>query len=63
MENLKVYRKKAGLTQQQLADKIGVLRTVITNWETSVSTPPTKYLLSLSEALGCTVDELLTDEK
>lgn len=63
MENLKVYRKKAGLTQQQLADKIGVLRTVITNWETSVSTPPTKYLLSLSEALGCTVDELLTDEQ
>ena len=63
MTKLGILRKAAGLTQQQLADKIGVKRTALTNWETSVSTPPTKYLLSLSEALGCTVDELLSDEQ
>ena len=59
MTKLSELRKAAGLTQQQLADRLGVKRTVVTNWETGVNITPTKYLLALSEVLGCTVEDLL----
>lgn len=59
MTKLGALRKAAGLTQQELADQLGVNRTVITNWETGVNITPTKYLLALAEALGCSVEDLL----
>ena len=59
MTKLSELRKAAGLTQQQLADRLGVKRTVVTNWETGVNSTPTKYLLALAEVLGCTVEDLL----
>lgn len=59
MSRLSTLRKAAGLTQQQLADLLGVKRTVVTNWETGVAITPTKYLLALAEILGCTVEDLL----
>lgn len=59
MSRLSSLRKAAGLTQQQLADLLGVKRTVVTNWETGVAITPTKYLLALADALGCTVEDLL----
>ena len=59
MTKLSELRKAAGLTQQQLADQLGVKRTVVTNWETGVNITPTKYLLALAEALGCSVEDLL----
>jgi transcriptional regulator with XRE-family HTH domain len=59
VNNLAIYRKAAGLTQQQLADKLGVKRTALTNWETGVNITPTTYLLRLSEILGCTIEDLL----
>ena len=59
MSNLGVLRKNAGLTQQQLADKLNVKRTTLTMWEIGRNNPPTKYLLALADALGCTVEDLL----
>lgn len=59
MTSLQQRRKAAGFTQQQLADMIGVNRTTLTMWETGENMPPSKYLVPLAEALGCTVDELL----
>lgn len=58
-QGLRCIRETAGLTQQQLADLIGVKRTALSMWEIRSETPPSKYLLALSEALGCTVEDLL----
>ena len=54
-ENLKMLRKQAGMSQEQLAEKLGVSRQAVTKWETGVS--PTKgyqkqsmkHLLALKE--------------
>lgn len=56
---LRKLRKLRGLTQHELAEALGVKRTVVTNWETGVNSTPTKYLLDLAEVLGCTVEDLL----
>lgn len=36
-ENLKMLRKQAGMSQEQLAEKLGVSRQAVTKWETGVS--------------------------
>ena len=41
-DNIRQLRKKQNLTQEQLADKVGVNRNVVTMWETGKNTPPTK---------------------
>ena len=62
MVNLKHLRKRSGMTQGELAARLGVGRTSVTMWEIGKATPPTKYLVAIAEALGCTVDELLKPE-
>ena len=57
--NVSILRKAAGLTQEQLAKRLGVSRTTVCMWEIRSETPPSKYLLALSEALGCSVEDLL----
>ena len=59
MTKLGALRKAAGLTQQQLADLLGVKRSALSMWESSRNNPPAKYLLALADALGCTVEDLL----
>ena len=59
MANISDLRKAAGLTQQQLADKMGVNRSTVAMWETGVNAPKTKMLLALAEVLGCSVEDLL----
>lgn len=63
MSRIATLRKQAGLTQELLADKLGVKRTTVTMWETDTNTPPTKYLRPLAEIFGCTVDDLLKDDE
>ena len=63
MSRIATLRKQAGLTQETLADKLGVGRTTVTMWETEANTPPTKYLLPLAEIFGCTVDDILKNEE
>lgn len=36
-ENVKMLRKQAGMSQEQLAEKLGVSRQAVTKWETGVS--------------------------
>lgn len=57
MQNLKILRIKAGLTQQQLADQISVDRTAITHWEAGLFQPRTDRLPNLARALNCKIDE------
>ena len=53
------YRKNMGLTQEELAEKIGVSRQAVSKWERSEASPDTDNLIELSKIYGVTLDELL----
>ncbi|MGN0985714.1 MAG: helix-turn-helix transcriptional regulator [Candidatus Enterenecus sp.] len=55
---IKECRKNADMTQQQLADSMGVVRSSVTNWELEVSLPGPRQLPLLAQVLGVTIDEL-----
>ena len=55
-------RTKIGLTQKELADKIGVSDKTISKWETGKSLPDISYYESLCNALNIKVNELLSGE-
>ena len=59
-EKLKEARKNAGLTQEQLAEKLCVSRQAVTKWEADQSAPSTDNLFRLAEIFGTGVDLLLT---
>jgi len=52
-------RKKAGLSQEELADKLGVSRQAVSKWECAESSPDTDNLIALSKIYGVTLDELV----
>lgn len=52
-------RKRAGLTQQQLADKLGVERTAVTKWETQGRLPDVHHINALVAALPVSAESLL----
>lgn len=54
-------RKAAGLTQKELADKLGVIQQQVAKWEAAGANPQTKTLKRIAEALGCDIDELIED--
>lgn len=58
-ENLKAIRKSKGLSQEELAVKLNVVRQTISKWETGLSVPDADLLISLSEALETPVSALL----
>ena len=58
-ENMKVIRKSKGLSQQDLAVKLNVVRQTISKWEQGLSVPDADMLISISEALGTPVSTLL----
>jgi len=61
-ERIYQFRRKSGLSQEQLAEKIGVSRQAISKWESGTSTPELEKLLALSECFGITLDELVKDK-
>jgi len=58
-ENIKAIRKSKGLSQQELAIKLNVVRQTISKWEQGLSVPDSDMLISLSEALEIPVSTLL----
>ena len=58
-ENIKAIRKSRGLSQQELAAKLNVVRQTISKWEQGLSVPDSDMLLSLSETLETPVSTLL----
>lgn len=56
---IQAVRKAAGMTQAQLADKIGCSQEHISRWETGAVTPSADTLKQISEALGCSMDDLV----
>lgn len=60
-ENLKYLRKQAGLTQEQLAEKLNVSRQAITKWESGQSLPDIENLKELSFMFSVSMDSLVGD--
>ncbi len=58
-ENIKAIRKSRGLSQQELAVKLNVVRQTVSKWEQGLSVPDSDMLISLSEALETPVSTLL----
>lgn len=58
-ERLKKLREKAGMTQKEVAEKIGVGQSSVSMWEIGKSTPQTKLLIKIAELYGCSVYEIL----
>ena len=58
-ENIKAIRKSKGLSQQELAIKLNVVRQTISKWETGMSVPDSDMLISISEVLEPPVSILL----
>lgn len=58
-ENLKAIRKAKGLSQEELAVKVNVVRQTISKWEQGLSVPDSDLLIALSEALETPVSTLL----
>jgi transcriptional regulator with XRE-family HTH domain len=59
-ERIREKRKLKKLTQDALAQKIGVIRLSVIQWESGKAKPAPENLSSLAEVFGCTVDYLLT---
>ena len=58
-ENIKAIRKSKGLSQQELAVKLNVVRQTISKWEQGLSVPDSDMLIFISEALETPVSTLL----
>ncbi len=54
------YRKARGMTQEELAAKLGVSSQAVSKWENDASCPDISLLPQLCRTLGITTDELLT---
>lgn len=61
--HLKQARKRAGYTQEQLAEKVGVSRAAIARYEAGEIEPSLKTLMLLSDALNSSTDALLGRER
>ena len=62
-DRLKQIRLKQGLSQEQLAEKIGVSRQAITKWETNRGLPDVENMIILAEIFKLTLDELVLQGK
>ena len=58
-ENIKTIRKSKGLSQQELAVKLNIVRQTVSKWEQGLSVPDSDLLISLSEVLETPVSTLL----
>ena len=62
-ERLFQYRNSINMSQEKLAEKIGVTRQTISKWETNQSTPDFDKIEPLCEVFGITTEELIKGEK
>lgn len=57
--NLPILRRRAGYTQESLAEALDVSRQAVSKWESGVTLPEAATLLTLAELLDCSLDELM----
>ncbi|WP_270500606.1 helix-turn-helix domain-containing protein [Holdemanella porci] len=58
-ENIKYYRKRKGMSQEEMAVKLHVVRQTVSKWETGHSVPDADILIHISELLEVPVYQLL----
>lgn len=61
-EKILYYRKAAGLSQEELAARVGVSRQAVSKWETGESTPELGKAVLLAQVFHITTDQLLSPE-
>lgn len=61
-ENIKAIRKSKGLSQQELAVKLNVVRQTVSKWEQGLSVPDSDMLICISEVLETPVSTLLGEK-
>lgn len=62
-EKLKSIRKQTGMSQEQLAEKLGVSRQAVTKWETDAGIPDIENIMAISALFDISIDELFSNEK
>ena len=60
--NIQTLRKKKGLSQEKLAEKINVTRQTISNWELGETAPNPEQLILLSKQFDISIDELVGND-
>lgn len=61
-ENIKAFRQKKGMTQEELASRLHVVRQTVSKWEKGLSVPDAELLIRLAEVLEVSVAQLLGGE-
>ena len=61
-EKLVKLRKEAGLSQEELGNKLNVARQTVSKWELGETTPEMDKLVKMSEIFNITLDELIKEE-
>lgn len=61
-EKLALFRKKHGMTQEELSEALDVSRQSVSRWELDAAFPETEKLIKLSGLFGCSIDFLLHEE-
>ncbi|MCI1666991.1 MAG: helix-turn-helix domain-containing protein [Olsenella sp.] len=60
-EKVKAVRTKAGLTQEQFAQRLGVTRQAVSNWENGRNLPDIEVVIAMSRTFGVSLDELILE--
>ena len=61
-KNLEYLRKGKKLSQEDLADKLGISRQSVSKWESGAAYPETDKMLALCKLFDCTLDELMNQD-
>lgn len=62
-EKLKELRKQSGLSQEKLAEKLGVSRQAVTKWERDTGVPDIDNIMAISKLFDVSMDELFSNER
>lgn len=62
-EKLKSIRKQAGMSQEQLAEKLGVSRQAVTKWETDAGIPDIENIVAISALFDISIDDLISNKR
>ena len=58
-DRIQSLRKTKGISQEELADKVGVSRQAVSKWESGQSAPDLEKIIIMSECFGVTTDYIL----
>lgn len=58
-ENIRILRKEKGMSQEELAEKLNVVRQTVSKWEQNLSVPDSEMLIKLAEVFNVSVGSLL----